>query len=214
MRHRLHVVYLTYLSLWPGLAVLGLQFVPATYEIWVAKLPGLLIFFGSLILLAGVALYLSFITEVLPFPEKLPEAWLAVILLPAYIIVAVLISDQTIWEAVVSGFIVECGIVLVTVASLVFGRIKQRDWNTYSIVVLLGIVVLLLSAMIPLFIHMMGQSIWLYALTLGTVITGAIQNIRHYHFSERPQSDGAKFILIGVGALIFLPLVGAILRGN
>ena len=71
---RLQYAYITGLALWPGLAVLGLQFVPASQEVWVARLPGTLIFLGCLVLLAAVAIYLSFITEVLPFPARWPEA--------------------------------------------------------------------------------------------------------------------------------------------
>lgn len=210
---RLHYLYLGYLCLWPGLAVLGLQFVPATGELWVAKLPGALLFIGCLVLLAAVAIYLSFITEVLPFPDKLPLALATTFLLPFYIVVAALTTHQSFWEAIVSGYLVECGIVLITILFLVTKKIFQLQWDTFAVVVLVGTSGLMLSAMVPLFWRLMEHNWWSYLLAIGTVLTGTIQNTIYYEAPARPNIPAEMFIVIGVFALIALPFAGALIRG-
>lgn len=210
---RLHYIYLSYMAVWPGLAVLGLQFIPATGEIWVARLPGVVLFLGSLVLLAAVAIYLSFITEVLPFPSYFPQALATTLLLPIYIVVAVFTTDQSVWEALVTGYMAECGIILITIVFLVAQKIFGREWNTFAIVVLVGTAGLMLSAMVPLFIKLMDHHWWSYLLTAGTVIAGTIQNAIYYHAPARPKVPAEVFIVVGVFALLALPFAGALIRG-
>lgn len=209
----LHYGYVSLLAIWPGLAVTSLQFVPAAQEVWVARLPGALLFIGCLVLLAGVAMYLSFITEVMPFPSAAIQAWLTVLLLPAYFIVSWLTTDQTIWEMILTGFMVECAIVLVTIGLLVIQKVSLGNWNTYAVVVLLGTVSLLMSAMVPLLIKLAAGDVWVYVVTTATVLSGAVQNIGYYQQPARPKLPAELFILLGVFVLITVPLVTAAVRG-
>jgi len=134
----LHKIYTTYLALWPGVAVMSLYFVPAASEVWVAKLPAVVLFLGSLVLLAAVAIYLSIITEIIAFPTRWPEGVITVLALPVHTLLVVLTSPQTLWEALVIGFIMECGVILVAIIYLVFEKIAQRQWDGCAIVILLG----------------------------------------------------------------------------
>ena len=133
-------------------------------------------------------------------------------LLPAYLLLSLVTTPQSIWEVVVSGYLVECGILLATIVVLVVQKVSRRHWNTFAIVVLLGTAGLMLSAMIPLFIRMADQSGLVYLWAIGAVVSGTIQNARYYHAPARPKLPAELFILIGIVALIILPFAGALVR--
>lgn len=204
----LHKFYVTHLALWPGLAVMSLQFVPVSRTIWLARLPEIFLIPELCVLLAAVAIYLAFITEVLPFPKRLTEAVLTSVTLPLHTLVLVLISPQTVWESVVIGFVMECSVVLVGVAYLVFAEISRGRWDTFSIVVLLGTIGLFLSAAIPLLLAIVERNWSVYVLTSATALAGSLQVIVHFKTAVRPNLPPVPYIALGVAALLILPIVG------
>lgn len=207
----LHKIYTAYLALWPGVAVMSLRFIPEASEVWVAKLPAVVLFLGSLVLLAAVAIYLSIITEIIAFPTRWFEGVITVLALPVHTLLVVLTSPQTLWEALVIGFIMECGVILVAITYLVFEKIAQRQWDGFAIVVLLGTAGLFLAAAIPLLINMIEHNWWVYVITAAAGISGAVQIIYHYRYSPRPHIDAEMYIILGVMALLTIPWIPVII---
>lgn len=205
---QLHKFYLGNLAIWPGLAVLSLQFIPASRNIWLARLPETFIILELSVLLAAVAIYLVFITEVLPFPKRLAEAVLTAVLLPLHTLLLVLITPQTMWESVVISFVMECSVVLVGVAYLVFEQVSRGRWDTFSVVILLGTIGLFLSAAIPLLFVIVEQNWSTYLLTGATALAGSIQVVVHFKTAARPTIPPEPYIALGVAALVILPVVG------
>ncbi|HLD44105.1 MAG TPA: hypothetical protein VJC18_01615, partial [bacterium] len=154
----------------------------------------------------------SFITEALPFPSRKLDAIITVLTLPVHMTLVVLTSSQTVWEVILIGFIMECGIILATIVYLVFEKIAQGSWNGCAIIILLGTAGVLLAAGIPLLLTMIENNWWVYLLSVATAGAGIAQTIYHYKFSPKPMLVSEKFIALGVGAFIVLPLAAILVR--
>lgn len=199
------------MCLWPGLALMSVQFIPQVQTIWIARLPGAALLIVALVLFAACAIYWAFLTEIIPFPKQLGQAIAVVLTVPIHLVLLTITSQENVWEILVIGFIMESIVIFVPVTFLVFEKMRT-DWNTFAIIVLLGTTGVFLSVAAPLVLAIVEQSFWTYVVIVSGVISGSIQTVNHYRYSPRSTLDPVGFIILGVAGCIFLPLLPTIFK--
>ncbi len=199
------------MCLWPGLALMSLQYIPEFQDHWLMQLNGTIIFLAFWVVFAACAIYWSFLTEVLPFPTRLGEAIALTVTLPAHIVLMLLTSNQTVWEILVVGFIMESVVIYIPIIFLVVEKMRT-DWNTFAAVVLLGATGTFIAIAAPLMYAILERSWWTYAIVISGVVSGSIQTVMHYRYSARTTVDTMGYILIGVAGFFVLLFVPTIIK--
>lgn len=199
----LRLIYFTYLSLLPALAMgaLGQTSLDSVSRWW----------FVALFL--GVVVFLDVVAELIPYPKTLPAALMTTLAVPIQIILA-LANFQNIWLIFAYQFLIEAAGALLGIGLFgIFqiGEDGQRSWKSVvaimgKILVVVGLLTLPALTIIKLFGPMFGQLTWSWnTFFLVSALVSVIYNtIRRLQTSDRKGSDEYfGYIIIGIFAFIF-----------
>lgn len=207
----LHNTRLGYLSLLPGLATAALIWDFQYHSLWFANLNGAwltVLLMGSL---AITAVYLTFIIEVLPFPNKLIPAILMVGLVPAELIIISLVFGRSPVEVILITFITETLAAFVAVIFQIIRRIFERDILVWAIVLLLAIGAQLGFMAWPVLNIINGDDQIAWAATGAIVFTAGVQYFWGIDRAKTPKNASA-FVVIGVFGWMIIPLIAIFIR--
>lgn len=208
MHDTLRKLYWLYMSLWPGAALASVQFLPAVQEVWIGTIGETLILLLYCVLLAAVAIYLTFVVEVVPFPASRLQAVLLVVTVPLHAAILVF-TKQSIWTALYVGCCIEITVCLVPIAFAVFQKMRNpADRNWFAATILLGTAVGFAAIAWPGMVVLIDRTLSAWVITISGIVTGSIQH--GVALKQRPRSESNNeqmvYVLIGVGGFVFFPL--------